>query len=158
MLRAACLVPAQLYFRCLSLGFVQGHQWLRYFSLSRWWRTVCPCVDVRGRPQGWVPGEDSRQELCHPRLREAQPAISESHRSSHIFVTLGSDIKRRVKSGYANPSGSIPPPEIMVKRDAKQAINQEKISKELPGKSLKHRETSRIITQNASTSSEEERG
>lgn len=46
----------------------------------------------------------------------------------------------------------------MVKRDATQAINQEKIPKELPGKSLKHRKTSRIITQNASTNSEEKRG
>lgn len=46
----------------------------------------------------------------------------------------------------------------MARRDAKRAINQEKISKELPGKSLKHRKTSRIITQNASTISEEKRG
>lgn len=46
----------------------------------------------------------------------------------------------------------------MARRDAKRAINQEKISKELPGKSLKHGKTSRIITQNASTISEEQRG
>lgn len=73
---------------------------------------------------------------------------------SSVFITLGSDLKGRVSP--ANPFGSIPPIEIMAKWDAKQAINQEKISKELPGKSLKHRKTSRIITQNASTNSEEE--